>query len=121
MFPKKGKHLHQFRGGDGRNANFDNLIAGALKSELGSSHQAVKTVARWTGASERAVKYWFAASHGPSGEHLVALVRNSDAVWRAVLFMSGREPVIAEGDMTELRKCLERALDYLSSNVGTPT
>ena len=120
MFPKKGNQLHQPGGGDGHNSSFDNLIAAALKSELGSSHQAVKTVARWTGASERAVKYWFAASHGPSGEHLVALVKNSDAVWRAVLFMSGREPMIAAGDMADLRKCLERALGYLNSNVENP-
>ena len=119
MFPKKGNKLHQPRDGNGQDTSFDTIIAAALKSELGTSHQAVKTVARWTGASERAVKYWFAASHGPSGEHLVAFVRNSDAVWRAVLFMSGREPMIAAGDMSELRICLERALGYLNSNVGT--
>lgn len=114
MFPKKGNKLHQPRDGNGQSISFDNLIAAALKSELGSSHQAVKTVARWTGASERAVKYWFAASHGPSGEHLVALVKNSDAVWHAVLFMSGREPMIADGDLAELRRCLVRALGYLN-------
>jgi hypothetical protein len=42
--------------------------------------QAIKTVMRWTGASERTVKHWFAGTHGPSAQHLVALARDSDAV-----------------------------------------
>jgi hypothetical protein len=41
-------------------------VAHALTRQLGGTHQAVKTVMRWTGASERIVKNWFAGSCGPS-------------------------------------------------------
>ena len=33
-------------------------IAAALHDELGTTHQAIKAAMRWTGASERTVKYW---------------------------------------------------------------
>ena len=73
MLPKKGNKLPQ--GGRGRHdgVDFNGAIAAALRKELGSTHQAVKTVMHWTGASESAVKTWLAGSHGPSGEHLVGL------------------------------------------------
>lgn len=35
-------------------------IAAALREELGQTHRAIKTAMRWTGASERTVKYWIA-------------------------------------------------------------
>ena len=41
-------------------------IADALRRELGPTHQAIKTAMRWTGASERTVKYWFSGERGPS-------------------------------------------------------
>ena len=83
MFPKKGKTLPPRLRGLGKPTTaeeFRRSISSALHSELGSTHQAVKTVMRWTGASERTVKHWFAGTHGPSGQHLITLVRNSDAV-----------------------------------------
>ena len=57
---------------------FPVAIAYALKSELGSTHQAVKTIRRWTGAGERTVKNWLAGISGPSGQHLADLIRHSD-------------------------------------------
>lgn len=45
---------------------------------------------RWTGASERTVKYWIAGERGPSGEHLIALARNSDIVFHMVLLLADR-------------------------------
>jgi hypothetical protein len=79
MFPKTGNEFpRQPRGlGDGE---FEQAIAAALVSELGLTHRAVKTVMRWTGANERTVKHWFAGTHGPNGQHLIALARHSDAV-----------------------------------------
>ena len=41
-------------------------VAQALQHQLGGTHQAVKTVMRWTGAGERTVKNWFAGSSGSS-------------------------------------------------------
>jgi hypothetical protein len=63
-------------------------IAAALRRDLGSTHQAIKTVMRWTGASERTVKNWFAARSGPSGEHLVALIHHSDEVFERNLLLA---------------------------------
>lgn len=65
-------------------------MAMALQAELGSAHRAIKSAMRWTSASERTVKYWFAGERGPSGEHLVSLARNSDAVLIALLALSAR-------------------------------
>jgi hypothetical protein len=45
---------------------------------------------RWTNASERTVKHWFAGTHGPSGDHLVTLARYSDAVLMCFLLAAGR-------------------------------
>jgi hypothetical protein len=76
MLPKKGIVFP-----NGENLGpYPMAIAYALKSELGSTHQAVKIVMRWTGAGERTVKNWLAGFSGPCGQHLVNLIRNSDGV-----------------------------------------
>jgi hypothetical protein len=90
MLPKKGKKLHGGTGGTGSNGPFEEGIAAALTGELGPTHQAIKTVMAWTGASERTVKHWFAGTHGPSGQHLIALTRHSDAVLSYFLAASDR-------------------------------
>ena len=51
----------------------------------------MKTVVGLTSANERAVKNWFQAKNGPSGEFLIALCRHSDHALETVLLMSGRE------------------------------
>jgi hypothetical protein len=90
MFPEKGKELPRASRGPGGGGEFEREIAAALKCELGSTHQAVKTVMRWTGASERTVKHWFAGTHSPSAQHLVALARDSDAVLMYFLTAANR-------------------------------
>jgi hypothetical protein len=65
-------------------------MAMALHAELGSAHRAIKSAMRWTGASERTVKYWFAGERGPSGEHHVSLASHSDAVLIALLALADR-------------------------------
>ena len=50
MLPKKGKKLHGSGRGGGSELDFCSLIAVALRTELGSNHQAAKTIMRWTGA-----------------------------------------------------------------------
>lgn len=90
MLPKKGKKLpSELRGLDGDD-NFRQAVAIALANELGATHQATKTVMQWTGASERTVKHWFAATHSPSGHHLAAISRHSDAVLMCFLLAAGR-------------------------------
>ncbi|QXX76121.1 hypothetical protein [Methylovirgula sp. HY1] len=80
MPPKTGKKLHRGPGGRDRREKFEQGISTALKSELGPTHRAVKTLMSWTGASERTAKHWLAGTHGPSGRHLIQLARHSDAV-----------------------------------------
>lgn len=93
--------------------SFNFAIAAALKAELGLTHQGIKTVVRWTGASERTVKHWFAGTHGPSGEHLVDLMAKSDKVLKVMLERSGRHSSISSVKMIELQEHLGAALKCL--------
>ena len=65
-------------------------IATALHKEYGATHAAIKTVVELTGANERAVKNWFDAKNGPSGEFIIALRAHSDEVLETLLLMAGR-------------------------------
>jgi hypothetical protein len=110
MFPKMGK---TFPNGDGKRINrieYQAAIAAALKRELGGSHRAIKTVMRWTGVSERTSKNWIAGFHGPAGEHLIELLRNSDEVVATVLSLSARTELQIAADLQEARETLLQAL-----------
>lgn len=117
MLPKKGKNLHRGTSGNESGVDFTTLVARALRDELGSSHQAVKTAMRWTGASERTVKYWFAGMNGPSGEHLVALARNSDEILRVFLTAAGRGPSIITVRLDQLRTALQQTIDAIDRHM----
>ncbi|WP_066659488.1 MULTISPECIES: hypothetical protein [unclassified Sphingomonas] len=104
MFPKTGKELHS----EGDETNLAAMISQALIAELGASHRATKTAMRWTGASERAVKHWLAATHVPKCDHLVSLARHSDQVLWAVLAAAGRGDVRVALELDAIRlKLLE--------------
>ncbi len=108
MFPKRGKELHRGTLGSGVDAEFEQAIATALKGELGSTHRAIKTVMGWTGASERTVKHWFAGTHGPSGQYLIALARHSDAVMMYFLVAANRPSLSVNVQLISIRtKLLE--------------
>ena len=85
-------------------------IAAALRAEVGDSHQAVKSVMRWTGADERTVKNWLAGRRGPRGEHLLALIRHSNVVLEIVLQFAGREQIIAAKVLLDARNALAEML-----------
>jgi hypothetical protein len=93
MLPKKGNSFPNVTGGDTGKIDYPAAIAAALRAELGNSHQAVKTVMRWTGANERTVKNWLAGSRGPRGEHLLALLRHSNVTLEVVLQLADRQPI----------------------------
>lgn len=116
MFPKKGNKLHLQGQQTGIEVQFPRVIAAALHKELGSTHQATKTVMHWTGASDRAVKHWFAGTHGPSGAHLMQLMRCSDEVLRTVLTLAERRSSLPEARAAELRKHLTAAIECLDDN-----
>ncbi|MDB6183017.1 MULTISPECIES: XRE family transcriptional regulator [Paracoccaceae] len=86
--PKMGTTVHL----DADQAAYRKAIADTLRRELGHTHQAIKTVMRWTGASERTAKYWLSGERGPSGEHLIRLAQHSDAVLITILTMAERLP-----------------------------
>jgi len=60
----------------------------------------------WTSANERMVKNWMAGTSGPRGDHLVGLIRHSDAAVIAVLRLAGREQALAVVDLAALRRRL---------------
>ncbi|WP_342711272.1 hypothetical protein AAFG13_04740 [Bradyrhizobium sp. B124] len=112
MFPKTGK---KFPGDEGVTfSTYATVIADILKSELGSSHQAHKTLMRWTGANERTAKNWLSGSNGPSGEHLLQLMRNSDRVFEFVLKLSHRPAVLSNQKLAEICSSLRITADLLS-------
>lgn len=86
VVPKMGTTVHLVAD----QARFRRAVADALRRELGPTHQAIKTAMRWTGASERAAKYWLSGERGPSGEHLILLAQHSDAVLMMILTMAER-------------------------------
>ncbi|WP_313209913.1 hypothetical protein [Stutzerimonas nitrititolerans] len=101
--------------------HYADRIGTALRNELGSTHQASKTLMRWTNANERTVKNWLAGASGPRGEHLVALVRHSDAVLVAFLMMANRQHALTTIELPRLRQKLQSAIDgidaYLDENI----
>jgi hypothetical protein len=91
-------------------SSFPDLIAEALRREYGGTPAAVKMVVRLTRANERAVKNWFDAKNGPSGENLVSLLRHSDEVLETVLALAGRQDLIVARKLTGAREKLKEML-----------
>jgi hypothetical protein len=110
LLPKKGNVLHRVDRDGEPNIDYASAIAAALHHELGMTHQAIKLAMRWTGASERTVKYWFAGTGGPSGEHLIALARHSDAILEVLLRRAGRSNYATALRIIDAHQKLEEAL-----------
>jgi hypothetical protein len=107
MFPKRGNRFPE--------AELDRIYAAtiseALKRELGQTHQATKTVARWTGTSERTAKNWFSGARGPNDPHLIALARQSETVFEALLVMLGKERLLSAKKVIDARHRLKELVD----------
>src|SRR5512138_3463937 len=88
MFPKMGKRIPPTSSCSSN--DYAMAMAEALRADLGGSHQAIKTLMRWTAAKERTAKNWLLGANGPRGEHLMGLIRNSDAAFECVLRLSNR-------------------------------
>jgi hypothetical protein len=117
MFPKKGKG---FPGTGGTRGELDYAasIATALRGELGDSHQAIKTVMRWTGATDRTAKNWVTGIRGPTGEHLISLARHSDAVFEVIIRAAGRESLLIALQLIDAREKPAVALEILDQLVA---
>ncbi len=115
VLPKKGKVLHPSGQVDDSVLNYVSGIAGALREELGTTHRGIKLAMRWTGASERTVKYWFAGISGPNGEHLIALARHSDLVFDVFLQKAGRHRYAGSLQLEDARETLKAVLRAVES------
>lgn len=116
MLPKTGNKLHSAS----EEIALAEIISQALVEELGSTHQAVKTVMRWTGASERSAKHWLAGTHAPRGMHLLSLLRHSDRVLRQLLVAAGREEILVALEidgmhrkLSETSACVEKLREMI--------
>lgn len=113
VLPKKGNVLHQRRRNGNLSVDCADVIAAALRRELGSTPHAIKLTMRWTGASERTVKYWFAGAGVPSGEHLIALAQNSDVVLGAFLQLAKRPGHAAALRIIQASEEIHRSLEEI--------
>lgn len=116
MFPKKG---NKFPDRSCPAGEYASAIADALRTELGQSHRATKTLMRWTGASDRTAKNWLNGSCGPSGGHLIQLARESDIVLAAVLGLAGRNRHMVGADLLQIRTALQDATALIDQLLGS--
>ncbi|WP_413043806.1 hypothetical protein [Pseudomonas sp. YJ42] len=108
MFTKTGNHFLSHE-------RYAQNLALALRGELGSTHQATKTLMRWTNANERTVKNWMAGSSGPRGEHLIALIKHSDVALAMILSLADRPFANTVLELPLLRKRLQAAVEGIDA------
>lgn len=85
MLPKKGRKLPLWTGVLDRREIYAQTIADLLRKEHGDSHRAVKQLMRQTDASERTVKHWLSAQHGPDTVYFLRLVVSSPVIKAFIL------------------------------------
>jgi hypothetical protein len=113
MFPKTGRKFPTRE----KRPDYGSSISQALRADLGSSHQAIKTLMRWTDANERTTKNWLSGTNGPSGEHLLEIMRNSDLVFECVLELIGRRVVLSHRKLEEVHDALQATAQLLSEMI----
>lgn len=117
MFPKTGKDF-PFLTDRISESEFSTAIAVALQAEFGMSRHAEKTIAKWTGANNRSARNWMAGINGPTGAHLMALARQSDLVFKAIVLMSGRPASTLNVNLQALHDILSDTIDVVNSIIG---
>ena len=113
MFHKKGNIFHGGRQDLVSAVEYREAVRSALTYELGGAGRAAKATIRWTGVSERTAKNWIAGSYGPSGEHLIGLMKHSDSVMDAVLGLAGRHETLATQRLALAKQELREVLKVL--------
>lgn len=92
-------------------------IGHALKTELGASRRAAKTVIRWTHVSDRTARKWLHGHASPSGLHLLALAANSPSVMTLILELTGHGDVVLALELQAVERDLERALARVRASI----
>lgn len=120
--PKKDRIFQSVSGIDGRDVGapahfgggeFAQAISLALHKEFGDSHAAIKTIARLTGANERAAKNWFDGKNAPNGEFLVALCSTCDQVMETFLNLAGRSDILSAKRLVDAREKLREIVTLI--------
>ena len=119
ILPKKGNLLHLVAKPSSARTYYEKVIDGALRRELDGSRKTEKTLMRWTGARTRIVKNWVSGLRGPRGSHLVALMQNSNEVFKAVLIMTRRQDSRTPKGIRSARAHLVELLAFLDNAVET--
>ncbi len=114
MLPKKGTVIPSAK----ELGPYPRAMAYALKCEVGTTHQAAKTLMGWTGAGERTVKYWLRGSRGPSGQHLVDLMRHSDYVLEVMLVLAARQQIAGAQKLIGVRNKLAETVEQIDALIG---
>ena len=87
-------------------------LADALRRTWGNARASAKQVARAADSNTRAAENWLAARNAPTAKHLIHLMAESDAVFNAVLQLSGRlseaEKYELSGKLEEIERVLKR-------------
>jgi hypothetical protein len=116
VLTKKGNQLHSkgnklpfFENAEEARECYARDVGNALRGEIAATGRSAKDIMRWTRASERAVKGWISGRRGPSGEHLISLMACSDAVFGAVLRLTGREGSSRGKQVAEVRRLIQEA------------
>jgi hypothetical protein len=112
MFPKNGRNLPNSSAAP-TEFEYMSKLREALRGELGASRTATKTIMRWTGACDRTVRNWMGGSGGPTGYHLLCLIRESEAVLDVVLAMTGRSELALSADVHAVEVALAKAAGSL--------
>ncbi|MBP7586462.1 MAG: HTH domain-containing protein [Thermoanaerobaculia bacterium] len=121
MLPKTGKRFPDGSDREHGGSGYAEIVAGALAKELGDTHRAAKVLMGWTGAGERTVKHWLAGLHGPTGEHLLVLMRESEAVFEAVLAAIDRSDAAVAARMLAARRSLREAASLVQREQRRPS
>ena len=85
MLPKTGRKFPLWTGVLGGRDTYAQTIAELLRKEHGDSRRAIKQLMRQTYASERTVKHWLSAQHGPDTVYFLRLVVSSPVIRAFVL------------------------------------
>lgn len=85
MLPKKGRRLPVWQGVlSGRQA-YAQAVSDLLRKEHGDSRSGIKQLMRQTHASERTIKHWLSAQHGPDAVFFLRLAVSSPVIRAFVL------------------------------------
>lgn len=115
MLPKKGRRLPAWKGALAGRQAYAETIAELLRREHGRSHRAVKQVMKLTDASERTVKHWLAAQHGPDTVFFLRLLTNSPVIRAFVLGLIESSHMPARG--SEQAESRDLQLDHFTQTV----